>query len=233
MLDRAVAELFEVEDAQVAWDQMIMPDDIVGIKTNVWGPLPTPQAIEKRIVEHVKLAGVKESNIDVSDRGVLRSEVFKNSTALINVRPMRTHHWSGVGSLLKNYIMFTPQPWDYHDNSCAHLARLWELPLVKDKTRLNILVMLTPLFHGIGPHHFDSEYIWAYKGLLVGTDPVAVDSVGLSIIQARRNQYFEGERPLKPTAHHIVYADVEHHLGTSDPERIDLIRLGWEEDILI
>ena len=88
-------------------------------------------------------------------------------------------------------------------SACADLATLWQLPIVKDKTRLNILVMLTPQFHNIGPHHFDPMYIWPYKGLIVSTDPVAADAVGLRIIQQKRLEVFGQERPLQPTAHHI------------------------------
>jgi hypothetical protein len=233
MLDDAVIELFGTKDAASAWKQIISPDDIVGIKTNVWGPLPTPAEVEEALKAGVLSAGVKPENIDISDRGVLRSEIFKKATALINVRPLRTHHWSGVGGLIKNYIMFTPRPPDYHDNSCADLAKVWELPLAKGKTRLNVLLMITPLFHGVGPHHFDSTYTWPYLGMLVGTDPVALDSTGLRILQAKRDEFFEEERPLKPPAHHIAFADIRHHLGTADPAKIELVRMGWQEGSLI
>jgi hypothetical protein len=146
---------------------------------------------------------------------------------------MRTHAWSGVGSLIKNYIMFVNNPADYHGDSCADLAKIWKLDHVKDKTRLNILVMLTPLFHGVGPHHFNKQFTWAYNGLIVGFDPVAVDSIGLRIIQAKRTEHFGEETPLNPPAKHILMADTRHHLGTANPEKIDLIRLGDSDDILI
>ena len=233
MLDEAVSALFEAENSQEAWKKIIRPDDIVGIKSNEWGPLPTPAELEQAIKSRVIEAGVPEDKIAIDDRGVLYNDVFKNSTALINVRPMRTHHWAGVGSLLKNYIMFTPRPDDYHDNSCADLAKLWEKPMLKGKTRLNILVVLTPLFHGVGAHHFDSKYLWNYKGLLVGTDPVAVDATGLRIIEARREQYFGEYRPMKPPPHHIAYADIRHGLGVSDPNKIKLLKLGWQDGVLI
>jgi hypothetical protein len=42
-----------------------------------------------------------------------------NSTALVNARPLRTHHWSGVGTCLKNYIQFVPEPSSYHDEGCS------------------------------------------------------------------------------------------------------------------
>ncbi len=233
MMDEAMVALFGLERPSDCWERIIRPDDVVGIKTNVWANLPTPRAVEQAIRHGILGAGVPENNIAMGDRGVLRNEVFRRSTALINTRPMRTHAWSGVGSLIKNYIMFWRHPPDYHPDACADLAKLWDLPIVRGKTRLNVLVMLTPQFHNIGPHHFDPSYVWNYNGLIVSTDPVAADSIGLRIIQQKRRLEFGADRPLQPTAHHIALADTEHHLGNSDMSRIDLVRLGWDGDILI
>jgi len=233
MLDQAVTTLTGASDVKKAWKQLINPTDIVGIKSNIWHYLPTPPALESAIVSGVRSAGVVEKNIGIDDRGILRNPIFKNATALINVRPLRTHYWSGVGTLLKNYIMFVEKPSDYHDDTCADLAKIWKLPHIEGKTRLNILVMFTPLFHSIGPHAFNAQYTWAYRGLLVGLDPVAVDATGLRILLARRQEYFQEERPLAPPAKHIYLADSRHHLGTADPAKIDLIKLGWQDGALI
>lgn len=233
MLDEAVTVLTGKDNYEDAWKQIVKPEDIVGVKSNVWQYLPTPKELEDGIRKRLEEVGVKPENISIKDRGVLSDDVFQRSTALINVRPMRTHNWSGVGSLIKNYIMFTKTPWALHGDTCADLATLWEKDIVKGKTRLNILVVLTPLFHGVGPHHFNKEYTWAYKGLLVGFDPVAVDSVGVRILQAKRKEYFGEDRPINPPVHHIFLADTRHGLGTADPEKIELIKLGWEEGILI
>ena len=233
MFDRAVLNLTGASDIKDAWKKIVKPDDIVGIKSNVWSYLPTPVALENAIKKRVIEAGVSEKNISIRDRGVLSDPVFQKSTALINVRPMRTHDWSGVGSLIKNNIMFTNRPSSYHPDSCADLAKLYELPIVKGKTRLNILVMLTPLFHGVGPHHFNKEYVWPYKGLIVSFDPVAADSVGLQIIQAKRKEFFGEDKPLNPPAKHIYLADTRHHLGTADPKKIDLVRIGFKEGIFV
>ncbi len=135
MLDKAVLSLTGASDIKSGWKKIIKPDDIVGIKSNVWNYLPTPPALEKAIKKRVMEAGVSETNIGIKDRGVLNDPVFQKSTALINVRPMRTHAWSGVGSLIKNYIMFTDNPASYHPDSCADLAKLYELPAVKGKTK--------------------------------------------------------------------------------------------------
>ncbi len=233
MLDKAVMQLTGKTTVKEAWGYIIRPDDVVGIKSNVWHNLPTPPELENIIKKRVIEAGVDEADVSVKDRGVLNDPVFQRATALINVRPMRTHAWSGVGSLIKNYIMFAEKPSAYHPDSCADLATLFELPAVKGKTRLHILVMLTPLFHGVGPHHFNKEFTWPYKGLIVGFDPVAVDSTGLRIIEAKRKLFFNEERPLNPPAKHILLADTRHHLGNADPARIDLVKTGWNEDILI
>jgi len=233
MLDRAIATLFDKEESLDAWKQLISPDDIVGIKSNEWSYLPTPAEIEQAIKTRVKDAGVPEKNIEIDDRGLLNNEIFLKSTALINVRPLRTHHWSGIGGCIKNYITFVPDPYNYHDNSCADLAVIWKKRLIKDKTKLNILVVLTPLFYGVGPHHFDMTYTWNYKGILVGTDPVALDSVGVRLLEAKRQAYFDKPQPIMPPPHHVAYADIKHKLGTSDIKKIELIKLGWQEDVLI
>ncbi len=233
MLDTAVKELTGKSDPTAAWKTIIKPDDIVGIKSNVWTFIPTTPQVENALKQRVMDAGVAESNIAISDRGVLRDPVFLKSTALINARPMRSHHWSGVGSLIKNYIMFVPDPDNYHDDSCARLAVIWNNPLVKGKTRLNVLGMLTPQFHGVGPHNFNPKYVWSYYGFVVSFDPVAADATGLRIIQAKRQEFFGEERPLSPPAKHIFTADTQYGLGTADPNKIDLVKIGYDQDTFI
>ena len=233
MLDEALTALTGKKQPLDAWMTLVTPDDIVGIKTNVWQYIPTTKQVEQALKKRIMDAGVPESQISIDDRGVLDNPVFQRATALFNARPMRTHHWSGVGSLIKNYIMFVPDPSNYHGDSCADLAVIWNKPAVKGKTRLNVLVMLTPQFHGVGPHSFSPKYVWKYHGFLVGFDPVAVDSIGLRIIEAKRRDFFGEDRPLSPPAKHILLADTRHHLGTADPGNIELIKLGCNEDILI
>ena len=233
MLDDAVTALVGESDPVAAWKLLVKPTDTVGIKSNVWDSLPTPPELEAAIKRRVMDAGVAEDRIDVADRGILENPIFQNATALINARPMRTHHWAGVGSLLKNYIQFVPNPSAWHGDSCADLAAIWQLPMVKGKTRLNVLVMLTPLFHSKGPHNFQQEHTWAYMGLLVGSDPVAVDATGLRIIEAKRLAYFGEEQPFPIPPKHIRVAEEKYALGVADPSRIDVQKLGWTNGILI
>jgi hypothetical protein len=233
MLDEAVCALFDEPNAVLGWKKVVQPSDVVGIKTNTWRYIPTTAEVEQAIKAGVVSAGVAEDKLSIDDRGVLRNPIFQNATALINARPARTHYWAGMGSCIKNYIQFVPKPSDYHGDTCADLATIWNLPIVKGKTRLNILVMLTPLFHGIGPNNYSKEYTWPYQGLIVSRDPVAADATGLRVLLAKRREHFGQDQPLPMTPHHIFLADTRHHLGVSSEDRIELVKLGWKEGVLI
>jgi hypothetical protein len=233
MLDTGIQALTGRPDPQSAWKTILKPDDIVGIKNNRWYFLRTTAEVENALKKRILEVGVKETNISVDDLGVRQNPIFQKATALINARPMRSHHWAGVGSLIKNYIMFLPEPIAIHPDSCADLASIWDLPMVRGKTRLNVLVMFTPQFHSFGPHGFNPKYVWKYYGLMLGFDPVAVDATGLRIIEAIRREYFGDDRPLNPPAKHIALADTKYHLGTADPAKIELIKIGYDKDIFV
>jgi hypothetical protein len=233
MLDRAVCLLTGENDSATAWKTIINQTDVLGIKTNGWNNLPTPAILNQALKERALGVGIKEENISINDRDVLTDPVFQKATALINIRPMRTHAWSGVGTLIKNYITFSNNRPSYHDDSCASLATLYNLPEVKGKTRLNVLVMFRPQFHHLAANQVSEEFLWKYSGLLVGFDPVAVDSVGLRVIEAKRNEYFKESTPLNPPAKHIALADTQYHIGTADPAKINLIKFGWDENSFV
>ena len=233
MFDQGVCELLGEEKATQAWKKLIKPTDIVGIKSNVWFHLHTPEALENAIQERTLEVGVPKKNISIDDRDVLNNPVFRSSTALINVRPLRTHHWSGIGGCIKNYVMFVPSPWLYHGDACANLASIWNKSMVKGKTRLNILSLIRTQFYNRGAHHFDRRFVSDYKGLLIGKDPVALDAIGARLLQLQRIAYFGEDRPTETTPKHIFVADEKYKLGVSDLRRIEVVKLGWMEGSLI
>ncbi|MGD2294372.1 MAG: DUF362 domain-containing protein [Candidatus Aminicenantes bacterium] len=233
MLDDAVMALLDESNPIQAFGVLVKPDETVGIKTNFWSYLPTPAELENAIKLRLLDVGVEEKNIGIDDHGVKENPIFQKSTSLINARPLRTHYLAGISGCMKNYIMFAKSQPAYHPNSCSDLGSLFSLPMVKGKTRLNILCALTPQFHGRGPHHFSRRYIWAYKGLLVGQDPVAVDAIGLKLIMAKRAEQLGASQSVPPVPRHIEVADKKHGLGTSDINKIELIKLGWRENNLI
>lgn len=233
MLDEAVTALLGIESPASAWKALLRPEDVLGIKTNVWSPLRTPSVLEQAVKKRALGAGIPEDNLSIKDRGVLDDPVFRKSTALINARPLRIHHWSGIGGCIKNYIMFVREPWTWHDDSCADLGGLWKLDVCRGKTRLNVLVVLTPQFYGVGPHHFDPAYVWPYKGLLVGRDPVALDALGVRLLDEMRKRSFDPPPKGGTSTKHVRLAETRHGIGVADLERIELVRIGWTEESMI
>jgi hypothetical protein len=233
MLDEAVKTLLGTGDPMDAWRKLIKSSDVVGVKSNEWPKLPTPKALEGAIKHRLLEVGVTEENMSIADKGILENPIFQKATALINVRPLRTHHWAGIGSCLKNYIQYVPNRSSYHPEACAALGSIWSLPMVQGKTRLNILSVLTPQFYGRGANFFDTWYVWPYRGLIVGTDPVAVDTIGAHLLQLKRAAFFGEDRALDVPPTHIIVADRKYKLGVSDLSRIQLVKLGWMDEVLI
>jgi hypothetical protein len=233
MLNRGLAELLQESDPGSAWRRLFSPTDVVGIKSNVWGRLPTPQVLEDAMRIELEGLGIAPEDIAVDDRNVKSNPVFQRATAFINTRPMRTHDWSGLGTCIKNLITFTERYPDYHGDACAPLGSIWLRPEIKGKVRFNVLVMLTPQFHTTGPHSFSREFVWPYGGLIISVDPVAADATGARIIEAKRKLYFGDGRPISPPPHHIQIAETQYGIGFADPEHIELVRLGWMEEALI
>ncbi len=231
MLDQGMCELLQVKEPVEAWKRVLGPAKTVGIKTNVWKNLATGPEVENALRKRIVDAGIPAASVRIDDRGARES--LATCDTLVNARPLRTHHWAGVGGCLKNPIMFAPDPSFYHPDLCADLGSLWSLPAIKDKVKLNVLVVLTPQFLTRGPHHFDTRYVWPYRGILLSTDPVAVDAIGVRLLDAKRKLALEEERPLTQLAHHVRIAGEKYKLGVADPARIDLVKLGWDKDPLI
>jgi hypothetical protein len=230
MIDEGVAALLQTPTADAAWKMLFTAGDKAGIKTNVYNYLPTPPAVADGLRLRLAVCGLNPDEVPVTDRDARTK--LADRTALLNIRPVRTHHWSGIGSCLKNYIMFADTPSDWHEDSCADLGGIWHLPIVKGKTRLNILLALNPYFYGRGPHNFDARFQWKYSGLFMSTDPVAVDALGAELLRRKRVAFFGEDRIVTPTKH-IEVAEKKHALGVADLKRIDLVRLGWKEDTLL
>ena len=233
MLDQAVMRLLDADDPVQAFRKLVKPEETVGIKTNVWSYLPTPPELEAAIKKRLTDAGVAPEKIGLDDHTVRTNPLFVHATSLINVRPLRTHYLSGMSGCIKNFIMFAESQPAYHPDSCADLGSLFKLTNVQGRSRLHILCALTPQFHGRGPHHFSRRYVWAYKGLIVGQDPVAVDTIGLRLTMAKRREVLGPAQELPPVPKHIQLADTRHGIGTSDINSIELIKLGWDEEILV
>jgi len=229
MLDTAMKTFTGESTSARAWQRYFRPQDNVGIKYTrcSWHRIHVNQAVLDALTDALVAAGVARSRIAANDFGL----PVKDCTALINVPTVKVHSLTGIAVSIKNYINFTGHRMSYHFAGSSKLAETWLLPEVKGKTRLIVVDILRPYF-GPGPQ-INPLHQWDYKGILVGTDPVAVDTVCLSICQKKRNLFKGEEWPITPPPRSLAAADSVYHLGTSDPGKIKLTRLGWAEEQLI
>ena len=227
MLDNTVKQVTGKSKVKEAWLSLISPKDKVGL-------VPTPHLNPT----HDELIDVvTQSLIDI---GVPKENIMnaqgnpskpKACTALITMPGLKAHWLTGIGTVIKNYIMYSGNPRRYHMDDNAKLGEIWNLPFVKDKTKLVLVDALYPLCDK-GPQS-DPRYKWAYNGLIAGTDPVAVETVCLGIINQKRTQLRGEPWPLSPPPLCIEAADKQYDLGTSKKEEIKIKHFGWEKDLLI
>jgi hypothetical protein len=210
-----------------AWLALFKPTDTIGL---VATPHLNPthrelvDAVRKALVD----AGIPGGQIRDAQGGIDRP---KACTALIAMPALKAHWLTGIGTVLKNYITFSGRPSRYHGADNVKLGEVWLLPQVKGKTRLVVVDALRPLCDK-GPQP-DPRYMWPYRGLLGGTDPVAVETVCLRIITEKR-QALRGEPwPLSPPPLCVEAADRAYGLGTSVWSEITIDKAGWTVDALV
>jgi uncharacterized protein (DUF362 family) len=126
----------------------------------------------------------------------------------------KTHKGAGISVALKNHYGSIPTPIvrddanRYHTDRFKNLVFLNLMRPIHDKTRLIVVDGLVAQYHR-GPGG-DPRYQWMLNSIIMGTDPVAVDSVCAQIINRKR-----AEISLQPLD--LPYLDwaTEEGLGTN------------------
>jgi hypothetical protein len=227
MLDSVLTRLTGKASARDAWHSLLKPDDTIGlVPTSHLNP--THQEVVEAVKSSLVAAGYQDYKILDAQGG---PDKPRACTALIGLPALKAHWLTGIGTVMKLYIRYSGNPSHYHDASNAKLGEIWNLPFVKGKTRIVLVDALHPLFDK-GPQ-VDPRYKWAYKGLIAGTDPVALETVCLRIIMEKRKAYKGEPWPLSPPPLCIEAADKEYGLGTSDWSRIKVDLSGWKEDAFL
>jgi uncharacterized protein DUF362 len=228
MLDQTILQITGKNKIKEAWTTLIKPDDIVGLV-----PTPHLNPTHPELFDVIKntlmsVMDIQKKNIIDAQGGSRRP---KKCTALISIPALKAHWLTGIGTVMKNYIMYSGRPTRYHEEKSAKLGEIWLRPEVKGKTKLIIVDALHPLCDK-GPQS-DPRYKWAYNGLIVGTDPVAVETVCLEIITQKRAALRGEPWPISPPPICIKAADKVYGLGTSNMKEITIKRIGWKQDILV
>ena len=128
-----------------------------------------------------------ERRISISGEvGSCLSRILTRScTVLISIGVLKDHDLAGVSAGMKNLFGVIHNPNKYHDNTCdPYVADLLRMPEIKRKLVLTVVDGTLAQCHN-GPG-YSPPYAWNYNGLLVGTDPVAVDRIACEILEKKR-----------------------------------------------
>lgn len=227
MLDQTLIKVSGKSTPKEAWHSLITTDDTIGLVPTTHLN-PTHLELTGAVRDSLIAAGVSGERILDAQGGPDKPE---SCTALIGLPGLKAHWLTGIGTVMKLYIMYSGNPGNYHDENSAKLGEIWNLPFVKGKTKLVLVDALHPLCDK-GPQ-VDPRYKWAYNGLIAGTDPVAVETVCLRIIQEKRKNLRGEPWPLSPPPICLEAADKTYGLGTSDWDNIRVENFGWAEELLL
>ncbi len=266
LINNSLVKLLGNEDKKVNWSTLFSAKDVVGIKLNCLagrGLSPNKEVVNA-IIEGLKLAGVKESNIIVwerfsrelqktgfvintSDKGVkylgndkmgYESEpqmsgsigscftkiVSEKCSALINVGVLKDHDLSGVSAAMKNFYGAINNPHKYHDNNCdPYIADVYAHPYIKNKVRLTVIDAIKAQYKG-GPG-YKPQYIWDCNSIVIGFDPVAIDSVSNDIINKKRKENNVPTLAEENREPKWIYTAEKKGLGIADLKKIEVIQI--------
>lgn len=121
------------------------------------------------------------------------------------------------------------------NNACGmFIPTVVDMPIFRKKIVLHVIDGVMAAYHG-GPGRKVGKYLWEHKTMYFGTDPVALDTIGVSVIDAKRGQM--GMEPLmhaKPDQDSL-FARMQPEfieisgvlgLGISDESKIDLRKVA-------
>jgi len=227
MLEQTLIKFTGQNNTKDAWMSLVKPDDVIGLV-----PTDHLNPTHDELVDAVKSSlvdvGIPRDRIKLAQGGPHKP---KACTALIALPGLKAHWLTGIGTVMKLYILYSGSPSRYHKGNSAKLGEIWNYPFVKGKTRLVLVDALHPLCDK-GPQ-VDPRYKWAYDGLIAGTDPVAVETVCLRIITEKRKAIRGEPWPLSPPPICVEAADKVYGLGTSRMEEIRIEHYGWDQDLLL
>jgi len=171
-------------------------------------------------------------------RSYVAKFLTRDVNKLVNLAVLKDHQSAGVTLALKNLSHgLVNNVYRSHStptlNACGtFIPAVVNLPVIRQKTVLNILDGIKALYHG-GPGS-DARFVWEHKTLYFATDPVALDRTGWKAIDEKRLQSgmsVVAEAVPDPPLSNFLRRQPEHieiagalGLGEWDESRIDMKR---------
>ncbi|MGQ9731140.1 MAG: DUF362 domain-containing protein [Candidatus Zipacnadales bacterium] len=153
-------------------------------------------------------------------------------TAIANVPCLAPHPVVGLAGALHNFVnsVHHHRALEAYADGGDRLGALLSFSTLRNRTRLHVMDCLRPAYDlpAEGP-----PARWQYNGLLVSTDPVALDAVALALLEAKRREVAGADWPLTPYPTYIHTAAERYELGVSDLSYIDIRHVGSADGALI
>ena len=203
----------------LVWDRTTRELEAAGFTINFSGDGPLCFGTDAPSV------GYESSPTELGSIGSCYSRIVtERATALINVPILREHSLAGISAALKNNYGAIHNPNKYHANGCSpFVADVNSHPAIRKNTRLNVCDALRVQVHG-GPG-YKPRWTKEFGGILVSTDPVALDAVGLE--ETDRLRKAAGLRTFREEGRYPGYLAAASQLGLGVSERgsIDAVNL--------
>ncbi len=216
LFDRALLALTGKKTVLDAWKKLgLRAEDVVAVKVNcnTWtiGLSPHPELVNALcnsmqtiipanhiIVYDNDSAAVKAGNFVINRSGTgvrytgtdqgdgfdtperLTRIITATASKIINLASLKCADgdW-GASLLFKNHVgSLVPEDMPKCHNNQDFLAGLCALPSIKDKTILNLIAGLRGTYRRSVP--------WYWGGIILGTDPVAVDAAAIGVMNEKR-----------------------------------------------
>lgn len=161
---------------------------------------------------------------DLNDRHYRRSYLSKfisrDVNKMVNLCVLKHHQSAGITLALKNMSHgLVNNVWRSHNtpsnNSCgSFIPAIVDHAIIRQKVVLNIADAIKAAYHG-GPLPSCAKYAWEHKTMYFSTDPVALDRIGLGVIDEQRVKV--GRQPIA-----LAYMDEDSRFIRMQPEHIDI-----------
>jgi uncharacterized protein (DUF362 family) len=163
----------------------------------------------------------KDPQISGQVGSCLSKILTRRISVMINLGVLKDHNLAGVGVGMKNLFGVIHNPNKYHDNGCSpYVADVLAFPVIQKKMRLTIIDGLTAQCHG-GPAYMP-EYAWPFNGLLVSTDPVALDRVAWQILDKQRRKVGLKSLTEEKREPQWIFSAANRKLGVSELAKIEI-----------
>ncbi|HHT9124715.1 MAG TPA: DUF362 domain-containing protein [Candidatus Brocadiia bacterium] len=204
----------------IVWERFSRELDACGFQTNMIGDgvkcYGTDELHGGGYDEHPEIAG---------SVGSCFSRIISSiCTAIINVPVLKDHDLAGVTLAMKNFFGAIHNPNKYHDNNCdPYIAELNTHSYIRRKQRLIVCDALVAQYNG-GPA-YKPQWAWNFSGLLISTDPVALDCVGANIIEQKREKIRIPSLKQAGREPKYIQTAASLGLGANDLSQIDVIEV--------